>query len=91
MAKVNAPIQSNNPNYLTALKRLNYTYRKQNKAVYLKSEVCVHCPAVYFQDRIGLKDLQEANKLQLLEVEGQHLQFTAEWFNEEIIDKYLSY
>ena len=43
-----------------------------------------------FQDRLGLKKLDEAEKIQFLEVEGDHLEFDDEWFLTEIVDVYLT-
>lgn len=44
---------------------------------------------IYLEDRIGLKALDEAGRLHLLEVEGDHLQFTRQWFVDEIINVFL--
>jgi len=41
---------------------------------------------IYTEDRIGLKALDEAGKLHFFEVEGNHLQFTRAWFEQNIID-----
>jgi len=45
--------------------------------------------SLYTQDRIGLKQLDQAGKVAFLSVDGDHLQFSQEWFTDEIIDKYL--
>ncbi|KAL7647922.1 UNVERIFIED_CONTAM: hypothetical protein RMT77_001532 [Armadillidium vulgare] len=45
---------------------------------------------LYQEDRLGLKILDEAGKLQFLTVDGDHLDFSDEWFVENIVDTYLS-
>lgn len=40
---------------------------------------------LYIQDWIGMKTLDQQGKLQFLSVEGDHLQFTDEWFYENMI------
>jgi len=40
---------------------------------------------LYQQDWIGMKTLDEQNKLQFFSVVGDHLQFTDEWFYENMI------
>ena len=44
---------------------------------------------LYTEDRIGLKSLDEAGRLHLMEVEGNHLEFTRQWFIDNIINVYL--
>jgi len=44
---------------------------------------------IYVEDRIGLKTLDESGRLHLLDVEGDHLQFSREWFEENIINVFL--
>ncbi|XP_065212531.1 palmitoyl-protein thioesterase 1 [Planococcus citri] len=44
---------------------------------------------LYQVDRIGLKRLNEENKLHFISLPGDHLRFTEEWFVKEIIQKYL--
>jgi len=44
---------------------------------------------IYLEDRIGLKALDEAGRLHFLEVDGDHLQFTRQWFIDVIINGYL--
>lgn len=44
---------------------------------------------MFFQDRLGLKVLEESGRLQFLSVPGNHLQFSEEWFLNEIVKKYL--
>jgi len=45
---------------------------------------------IYLEDRIGLKALDEAGKLHFYEVEGDHLQFSRDWFVQEIINVYFN-
>ena len=44
---------------------------------------------LYTEDRIGLKTLDEAGKLHFLSVEGNHLEFSRDWFIQEIVNVYL--
>ncbi|XP_050079485.1 palmitoyl-protein thioesterase 1 [Anopheles maculipalpis] len=39
---------------------------------------------LFIEDRLGLKKMDEENKLVFLECEGNHLQFTKEWFRENL-------
>merc|ERR1711862_273762 len=41
---------------------------------------------IYVEDRIGLKALDEAGKLHFMDVEGDHLQFSRQWFIDNIIN-----
>merc|ERR1712038_287743 len=41
---------------------------------------------LYVEDRIGLKVLDEAGKLHFMDVEGDHLQFSRQWFIDNIIN-----
>merc|ERR1712126_97458 len=41
---------------------------------------------IYVEDRIGLKALDESGRLHFLDVEGDHLQFTRQWFIDNIIN-----
>merc|ERR1711973_882556 len=43
---------------------------------------------IYTEDRIGLKSLDEKGGLHFLEVEGNHLEFSRQWFIDEIINVY---
>merc|ERR1711887_365327 len=43
---------------------------------------------LYTEDWIGLKTLDERGALHFLEVEGDHLQFSRQWFIDEIINVY---
>ncbi|KAF7491553.1 Palmitoyl-protein thioesterase 1 [Sarcoptes scabiei] len=45
---------------------------------------------LYREDRIGLKRLDEQNKLFLLSTIGDHLQFSIDWFQKEIVEKFLA-
>lgn len=45
---------------------------------------------IYTEDRIGLKALHETGRLHFLSVDGDHLQFSWDWFREQIIQVYLS-
>ena len=45
---------------------------------------------LYLQDWIGLKALDERGALHFLEVEGDHLQFSRQWFIDEIINVYFN-
>uniref|UniRef100_A0A7S1WZU8 Palmitoyl-protein thioesterase 1 n=2 Tax=Tetraselmis chuii TaxID=63592 RepID=A0A7S1WZU8_9CHLO len=45
---------------------------------------------LYTEDWIGLRTLNEAGKVAFLDCPGDHMQFTLEWFMENIIDAYLS-
>ena len=45
---------------------------------------------LYTEDRIGLKTLDEAGRLVLMEVEGNHLEFSRQWFIDEIVNVYLT-
>jgi palmitoyl-protein thioesterase len=45
---------------------------------------------LYTEDWIGLRTLNEAGKVAVLDCPGDHMQFTLEWFMENIIDAYLS-
>lgn len=44
---------------------------------------------LYTQDKIGLQTLNNNGQLQFLSVNGDHLQFTTEWFIDSIINPYL--
>ncbi|EAA07412.4 AGAP001058-PA [Anopheles gambiae str. PEST] len=39
---------------------------------------------IYIEDRLGLKKMDDQNKIVFLECEGNHLQFTKEWFRENL-------
>ncbi|KAM9824202.1 palmitoyl-protein thioesterase 1 [Neosynchiropus ocellatus] len=41
--------------------------------------------ALYIQDRLGLAAMDKAGKLVFLATEGDHLQFTRAWFNENLL------
>jgi len=44
---------------------------------------------LYLTDRLGLKVLEESGRLHFLSVHGDHLQFSEEWFLNEIVHPYL--
>ncbi|GAX86156.1 hypothetical protein CEUSTIGMA_g13569.t1 [Chlamydomonas eustigma] len=44
---------------------------------------------LYKEDWLGLKELDDSGRLVFAELEGEHMQFSFEWFQAEIIDKYL--
>ncbi|XP_066976539.1 palmitoyl-protein thioesterase 1-like [Macrobrachium rosenbergii] len=44
---------------------------------------------LYIEDRLGLKEMDEAGKLVFLGVLGNHLDFTDDWFVQEIVEKYI--
>ncbi|XP_008544079.1 palmitoyl-protein thioesterase 1 [Microplitis demolitor] len=44
---------------------------------------------LYVQDRLGLKQMDEAGKIHFLSIPANHLQFDEDWFKEQIIHKYL--
>jgi len=44
---------------------------------------------LYIQDKIGLQTLNDQGKIAFLTVDADHLQFTTEWFIDEIINPYL--
>uniref|UniRef100_A0A182NDS4 Palmitoyl-protein thioesterase 1 n=1 Tax=Anopheles dirus TaxID=7168 RepID=A0A182NDS4_9DIPT len=39
---------------------------------------------IFIEDRLGLKKMDEQNRIVFLECEGNHLQFTKEWFRESL-------
>lgn len=41
--------------------------------------------ALYTEDRLGLAEMDKAGKLVFLESDGDHLQFTQEWFNAKLL------
>jgi len=45
---------------------------------------------IYTEDRIGLKTLDEAGKLHFISIDGDHLQFSTDWFVENIVKIYLN-
>ncbi|MEW5302636.1 MAG: hypothetical protein WDW38_008045 [Sanguina aurantia] len=45
--------------------------------------------AIYREDWIGLRTLDESHRLVLAEAPGAHMHFTMDWFEEHIVDKYL--
>ena len=61
-----------------------FYYPGQAKAVQPLNE-----SALYVEDRIGLKTLDESGRLDLLEVDGEHLQIDEQFFVNNVIKKYL--
>jgi len=45
---------------------------------------------LYTEDRIGLKTLGEAGRLVFMAIEGNHLEFSRQWFIDEIVNPYLT-
>lgn len=45
---------------------------------------------LYTEDRIGLRALDEAGRLVFMAVEGNHLEFSRQWFIDEIVNVYLT-
>ncbi|KAF8563034.1 hypothetical protein P879_04401, partial [Paragonimus westermani] len=45
---------------------------------------------LYKEDRLGLKQLDETNRLHFLQVDGDHLHFSLEWFENEIVRRFLA-
>lgn len=54
-----------------------------------KTIVSLKDSPIYTEDWIGLKQLDQAGKLKLLGVEGDHLQFNLKWFQKNIVEPYL--
>ncbi|XP_018097272.1 palmitoyl-protein thioesterase 1 isoform X2 [Xenopus laevis] len=50
-----------------------------------KETIRLQDSSLYTEDRLGLKEMEKAGKLVFLGVEGNHLQFSQEWFNKNII------
>ncbi|XP_030745828.1 palmitoyl-protein thioesterase 1 [Sitophilus oryzae] len=44
---------------------------------------------LYKDDRLGLKAMNESNKLKFLSTPGNHLKFQWDWFEENVVDPYL--
>ncbi|XP_064119123.1 palmitoyl-protein thioesterase 1-like [Macrobrachium nipponense] len=44
---------------------------------------------LYQEDRLGLKEMDEAGKLHFLSVDADHLRFGVEWFFQEIVNKFV--
>lgn len=44
---------------------------------------------LYTEDWLGLKEMKEDGRLHFLASEGDHLQFTEEWFNKNILEPFL--
>ncbi|KAJ8664775.1 hypothetical protein QAD02_006437 [Eretmocerus hayati] len=63
-----------------------FGFYKPGQAVEIET---LHESNLYKEDRLGLKEMDAAGKLHFLSVDGNHLQFTDEWFTNNIIDKFL--
>lgn len=46
---------------------------------------------IYLQDRLGLKQMVDNSQIIFVECEGNHLQFTDDWFREKILPLLLMY
>ncbi|PSN48526.1 Palmitoyl-protein thioesterase 1 [Blattella germanica] len=44
---------------------------------------------LYIKDRLGLQQMDKLGKLKFLDVDGNHLQFSEDWFIKSIINEYL--
>lgn len=44
---------------------------------------------IYTEDWIGLKELNNTNRLKLISTNGDHIRFTLAWFGENIVEPYL--
>ncbi|PNH12249.1 Palmitoyl-protein thioesterase 1, partial [Tetrabaena socialis] len=45
---------------------------------------------LYREDWLGLRALDEAGRLEFAEAPGGHMQFTLQWFSDNVMDKYLA-
>jgi len=52
--------------------------------------VKLHEQDLYKEDFIGLRQLDESGRLELKEIDGEHMNFTLEWFESEILQQYLA-
>ncbi|KAM4048438.1 palmitoyl-protein thioesterase 1 isoform 2-T2 [Anomaloglossus baeobatrachus] len=50
-----------------------------------KETITLQESSLYTEDRLGLREMDKAGKLVFLATDGDHLQFSEEWFNEHII------
>jgi len=55
-----------------------------------KSLLALQDQAMYKEDWLGLRGLNEAGRLLMQDIAGGHMQFTADWFDQNIIQEYLS-
>lgn len=44
---------------------------------------------IFIKDRLGLKKMKEDGKLVFLELKGNHMQISLDWFVENVIEPYL--
>ncbi|RWS02897.1 palmitoyl-protein thioesterase 1-like protein [Dinothrombium tinctorium] len=63
-----------------------FGYYKPNQA---KIVQILQDTTLYTEDWLGLKELDESNRLKMYTVPGNHLHITMDWFDSEIINKYL--
>ena len=56
--------------------------------LYLQDILPLRESPIYTEDRIGLKALDEAGKLIFMETEGDHLEFSTDWFVQNIVNVY---
>jgi palmitoyl-protein thioesterase len=64
----------------------HFGFYKEGQAVI---ELKLNQTRLYHEDRLGLKEMDELGKLVFLDYDGDHLQFTLEWFQREIVAKFL--
>ncbi|XP_077152274.1 palmitoyl-protein thioesterase 1 [Ranitomeya variabilis] len=50
-----------------------------------KETIALQESSLYTEDRLGLREMDKAGKLVFLAADGDHLQFSEKWFNENII------
>ena len=54
-----------------------------------KTLVPIKDQPIYQEDWIGLRELDESGRLVFSEITGHHMQFTFDWFEQNIINTYL--
>lgn len=54
-----------------------------------KTIVALEDTKLYKEDRLGLKALDQSNRLIRISLPGDHLQISREWYTSEIINKYI--
>ncbi|XP_043280933.1 palmitoyl-protein thioesterase 1 [Venturia canescens] len=64
-----------------------FGFYKNGQAVELES---LEESALYKEDRLGLRQMNEAGKIVFLSLDTNHLQFTDDWFVDQIIKKHLT-
>jgi len=55
-----------------------------------KTIVPLRNSSLYLEDWLGLRELDESGRLHFFTVEGDHLQFSREWFVQEIVNVFLN-